>query len=176
MAQTGVVSGNTLSITAAGIAEIGTLVADLLTGSAAGDAKLSGTPAKSNKVVQLASFTSGQTLTLDDGVGLTITGPLTAPSIVIDTGANPLTLADKATITTGGIDRPPGIIPSTDFPPDEADHQRCLLHDLVRLHPERHQHHTGHRRRPQRPAHQRHGQTPTSRSIPWPGCKARTPG
>jgi hypothetical protein len=68
-------------------------------------------------VTQLASFTSGQTLTLDDGVGLTITGPLTAPSIVIDTGANPLTLADKATITTGGIDRPPGIIPSTDFPP-----------------------------------------------------------
>jgi hypothetical protein len=80
---------------------------------------LSGTPAKSNRVVQLASFTSGQTLTLDDGVGLTITGPLTAPSIVIDTGANPLTLADKATITTGGIDRPPGIIPSTDFPPDK---------------------------------------------------------
>jgi hypothetical protein len=103
-------------ISGGSIDELGTLVADLLTGSAAGDASLTGTSA-SNKVTQLASFTSGQTLTLDDGVGLTITGPLTAPSIVIDTGANPLTLADKATITTGGIDRPPGIIPSTDFPP-----------------------------------------------------------
>jgi hypothetical protein len=103
-------------ISGGSIDELGTLVADLLTGSAAGDASLTGTSA-SNKVTQLASFTSGQTLTLDDGVGLTITGPLTAPSIVIDTGANPLTLADKATITTGGIDRPPGIILSTDLPP-----------------------------------------------------------
>ncbi len=115
VAQTGVVSGNTLSITAAGIAEIGTLVADLLTGSTAGDASLTGTGA-SNKVAQLNSFSSGGTFTLGDGTDLTIKGPLTAPTIIIDTGANALTLADKTVITTGGTVRPSGRI--TSFPGD----------------------------------------------------------
>jgi len=115
VAQTGVVTGNTLSVTAAGIAETGTLVADLLTGSTAGDASLTGTGA-SNKVAQLNSFSSGGTFTLGDGTDLTIKGPLTAPTIIIDTGANALTLADKTVITTGGTVRPPGRI--TNFPGD----------------------------------------------------------
>ena len=97
------------------ITETGTLIAGVLTGSAAGDASLTGTAA-SNAVVQLDSFTSGGTFTLDNGVGLTINGPLTAPTIVIDTGANTMTLADKAVITTGGTPRPAGTI--TSFPGD----------------------------------------------------------
>ena len=115
VAQSGVVAGNTVSVTAAGIAESGTLVADLLTGTTAGDASLTGTGA-SNKVTQLNSFSSGGTFTLGDGTDLTIKGPLTAPTIIIDTGANALTLADKTVITTGGTLRPPGRI--TNFPGD----------------------------------------------------------
>jgi filamentous hemagglutinin family protein len=115
VAQSGVVTGNTVSVTAAGIAEFGTLVADMLTGSTAGDASLTGTGA-SNKVSQLNSFSSGGTFTLGDGTDLTIKGPLTAPTIKIDTGANTFTLADKTVITTGGTVRPPGRI--TSFPGD----------------------------------------------------------
>ena len=115
VAQSGVVTGNTVSVTAAGIAEFGTLVVDMLTGSTAGDASLTGTGA-SNKVSQLNSFSSGGTFTLGDGTDLTIKGPLTAPTIKIDTGANTFTLADKTVITTGGTVRPPGRI--TSFPGD----------------------------------------------------------
>ena len=115
MAQSGVVTGGTLSITAAGITESGTLAADLLTGNTAGNASLTGTGA-SNKVTQLGSFSSGGTFTLGDGTDLTIKGPLTAPTIIVDTGANALTLADKTVITTGGTVRPPGRI--TSFPGD----------------------------------------------------------
>jgi hypothetical protein len=137
VAAGGAVSGNTVTTTATGnldiagavqgsnslalvsstgsIAETGTLTTALLTGSAAGDASLTGT-ASSNSVVQLASFASGGTLTLTDGVALAITGPLTAPTIVINTGANTMTLADQAVITTGGTARPPGTV--TTFPGD----------------------------------------------------------
>jgi filamentous hemagglutinin family protein len=115
VAQSGVVTGGTLSITAAGITESGTLAADLLTGNTAGNASLTGTGA-SNKVAQLGSFSSGGTFTLGDGTDLTIKGPLTAPTIIVDTGANALTLADKTVITTGGTVRPPGRI--TSFPGD----------------------------------------------------------
>ena len=97
------------------IAETGTLTTALLTGSAAGDASMTGT-GSSNNVVQLAGFASGGTLTLVDGVDLTITGPLTAPTVVINTGANTLTLADQAVITTDGTARPPGTV--TTFPGD----------------------------------------------------------
>ena len=67
-------------------------------------------------MAQLNSFSSGGTFTLGDGTDLTIKGPLTAPTIIIDTGANALTLADKTVITTGGTVRPPGRI--TNFPGD----------------------------------------------------------
>ncbi|HEY2616771.1 MAG TPA: hypothetical protein VGI78_05480, partial [Acetobacteraceae bacterium] len=97
------------------ITETGTLIANLLTGSAAGDASLTGT-STSNGVAQLGSFISGGTFILDNGVGLTINGPLTAPTIVIDAGANTMTLADKAVITTGGTPRPAGTV--TSFPGD----------------------------------------------------------
>ena len=63
----------------------------------------------------LGSFTSGGTFTLNDGANLAIAGPLTAPTININTGANTLTLADQATITTSGVQRPPGTVAT--FPP-----------------------------------------------------------
>lgn len=104
-----------LTSNAGSIAETGALTTNLLTGSAAGDASLTGT-ALSNRVGQLGSFSSGGTFSLNDGSGLTILGPLTAPTINIDTGPNAMTLADQAVITTGGIERPPGTV--TTFPPN----------------------------------------------------------
>ena len=122
-------------------------------------------------MVQLASFTSGGTLTLDDGVGLTITGPLTAPTIVIDTGANTLTLADQAVITTGGTRATGGN--RHELPRRHAGnhHQRRLPDHRGRLHPAGHQHDTWHRRRPQHAAHQCHSAAPTSRSIQSAGLQ-----
>jgi filamentous hemagglutinin family protein len=99
------------------IFEPGALITGLLTGSAAGNAQLTGT-SSSNRVGQIGSFISGRTLTLDDGTALTIAGPLTAPTIVIDTGPTTLTLADGAVITTGGTRRPKGLVAS--FPGDTA--------------------------------------------------------
>ncbi|HET7880648.1 MAG TPA: hypothetical protein VFL55_07155, partial [Acetobacteraceae bacterium] len=106
------------------ISETGVLSADLLTGSAAGDASLAGNGApsttntqSSNRVVQLGSFRSGGTLTLNNGTDLTIAGPLTAPTINIDAGPSQITLADRAVITTGGIRRPSGTFAEADFPP-----------------------------------------------------------
>ena len=124
-----IVSGDTVSATATGdiaiagaieapktitlvsdgnIAESGTLIADLLTGNVTGDATLTGS--SSNGIYQLGSFTTGGTFTLNDTVGLTIVGPLTAPTIVIDTGNSAITLADQAVITTAGPKRPAGTL------------------------------------------------------------------
>ncbi len=172
VAQSGVVTGGTLSITAAGIAETGTLVADLLTGSTAGNASLTGTGA-SNKVAQLGSFSSGGTFTLGDGTDLTIKGPLTAPTIIIDTGANALTLADKTVITTGGTVRPPGTYHELSRRHACDDHQRRLSDDGESLHPAGQQQHTRLRRRPERPAHQRHRRCQHRLRSRRPDCKGQ---
>ncbi len=96
------------------ILEQGTIVADVLNGNAFGNATLIGNG--SNRIAQLGSFTSGQTLALHDSTDLIIRGPVTAPSIFIDAGANAISLADGAVITTSGTSRPQGIV--TVFPPD----------------------------------------------------------
>ena len=110
--------GGTTSLiaTTGTISETGTLVAGTLSGSSAGDASLTGSSAASNRVTQLGGFSSGGTFSLRDGADLTVTGPLTAPTIVIDVGANRITLADRAVITTGGIQRPFGTIANSAFP------------------------------------------------------------
>lgn len=97
------------------IDEDGTLVADVLTMSASGNTSLTGA---GNQIAHIGDVTSGGTLSLNDAVALLISGAVSAPSIFINTGANAITLADKATITTGGIQRPPGIVAG--FPPNTS--------------------------------------------------------
>ncbi len=175
VAQSGVVTGNTLDVTAAAIAETGALVTDRLTGSTAGDASLTGNGA-SNKVAQIAGFSSGGTLTLDDGADLTIRAQLAAPTIIVDTGANTLTLADRAVITTGGTARPPGHFPALPGNTPATTTQRRLPDDSERLHPAGHQLRAGLRRWSQRPAHQRHRQRRRHLRSLSPDYRDRTPG
>jgi len=103
-----VVDANSVTLTAGGsIDETGTLVAGLLTGSAAGNASLTG---GGNQVANLGSFTAGGSFALTDATDLLIGATLTAPKIVIDAGGNQIVFADGATIVTGGTARPPGVL------------------------------------------------------------------
>jgi hypothetical protein len=94
----------------------GVVTTPLLLGSSAGDAILTG---PGNRVSQLGSFKSGGTFNLKDGVDLLISGPVTAPLILVDTGPGQITLANGATITTSGSKRPPGVV--TNFPGDKTN-------------------------------------------------------
>ena len=102
---------NSVTVNTGGsIVETGALIADLLTGNAAGTVSLTGNPAgTSNQVLQLGNFTAGS-FSLNDGTSLLISGVLTAPYININTGAGAITFANGATIVTGGTPRPPGAI------------------------------------------------------------------
>ncbi|HTI80757.1 MAG TPA: hypothetical protein VL614_09955 [Acetobacteraceae bacterium] len=94
------------------ILETGLLIADVLTASATGDIMLTGNG--SNQIATLGSIGSGATFTLNDSINLLINGPLAAPKIVINAPASNVTLADGATIATGGTTRPPGTV--TNYP------------------------------------------------------------
>jgi filamentous hemagglutinin family protein len=96
-----------LSLTAltGGISETGSLLVGTLVGSSAGGTKLTG----ANKVSGIGNFTATK-FVLNNSSDLTIAGTLTAPSISILAPANVVTLADGATIVTGGINRPAGPI------------------------------------------------------------------
>jgi filamentous hemagglutinin family protein len=102
-------------VTNGSISETGALITDVLTGSAIGNVTLTGNAA-SNQVAELGRFTSGGTFTLTDNIGLLITGPLSAPKIVITDANGPVTLANGATIITSGTARPPGAIANADLP------------------------------------------------------------
>jgi hypothetical protein len=102
-------------VTNGSISETGALITDVLTGSAIGNVTLTGNAA-SNQVTELGRFTSSGTFTLTDNIGLLITGPLSAPKIVITDANSPVTLANGATIITSGTARPPGAIANTDLP------------------------------------------------------------
>ena len=105
---------NSVSLFTSGgsIVESGALIADLLTGSSPGDFTLTGNG--SNQVAQLGSISSNGTFTLNDGIDLLISGPLSAPKIVINAPNNAVTFADGGVIATGGTVRPPGAV--TTFP------------------------------------------------------------
>jgi hypothetical protein len=102
-------------VTNGSISETGALITDVLTGSAIGNVTLTGNAAN-NQVAELGRFTSNGTFTLNDNIGLLITGPLSAPKIVITDANSPVTLADGAIITTSGTARPPGAIANADLP------------------------------------------------------------
>ncbi|MEJ0018321.1 MAG: filamentous hemagglutinin N-terminal domain-containing protein [Acetobacteraceae bacterium] len=121
-----------LRSTAGDITGTGTLVTDLMTGSAGGEVELTGL---GNRVAQVGSF-SAAGFTLFDSAALAVTGPVTgasvinltanaagaavtidgalqAPTIIIDGGVNPIAFTGHATLTTGGTARPPVV---TSFP------------------------------------------------------------
>jgi filamentous hemagglutinin family protein len=119
----GALNASTVSLTANGgaISGMGQVIANLLTGRATGDATLNG-PA--NHVAELNNFSAGGTFTLDDAINLTIAGTLNAPKIVVNDGTNRITLADNATIVTGGTKRPPGVVRQ---PPNAATSPGAFL-------------------------------------------------
>lgn len=111
-----VLGGNSVNLVTNGsISEIGALITNVLTGDAVGDVTLTGNTT-SNQVGELGRFSSSGTFTLTDNVGLLITGPLSAPKIVITDANSPVTLADGAIIITSGTARPPGAIANADLP------------------------------------------------------------
>ena len=90
--DTGVVLNSGGNITQDGI-----LIADLLTGSAAGTVNLLGANPTSNQVATLAGFTSNGAFALNDGTSLTIAGPVT-----VNGAGGSFTLNDSGNVTLAG--------------------------------------------------------------------------
>ena len=105
------------------VQETGLLIAGLLTANAPGDIILTGNA--SNQVATLGSVSDGGAFTLKDNINLLINGPLSAPKIVINALSNNVTLADGATIATGGTTRPPGIV--TDYPSAQTSNAGAFI-------------------------------------------------
>ncbi len=98
------------------ITQNGTLIADLLTGSAAGNVELLGTTTTTNQVANLGSFIANGTFALDDNVNLLISGVVTAATIVIHDGADTITLGDGGFVTGGTTTRPSGTLQESQLP------------------------------------------------------------
>ena len=99
------------------ITENGTLIADLLTGSAASTVDLLGVTATTNQVAILGNFTSGGSFILRDGINLLIDGVASAPTINILNGVDTISLGNASFITSGVV-RPAGAIQGQDLPPN----------------------------------------------------------
>ena len=100
------------------ITETGTLVAALLSGSSGGNTSLTGSTASTNQVTDLGNFSAnGGKFTLNDGVGLLISGTVDATTINIDVGTNAIVLGNGAGFITGGVGRPNGTLLVTQLPP-----------------------------------------------------------
>ncbi|HUN40417.1 MAG TPA: filamentous hemagglutinin N-terminal domain-containing protein [Acetobacteraceae bacterium] len=80
------------------ITQDGILIADLLTGSAAGTVNLLGASPASNQVATLGSFTSSGAFALNDGISLTIAGPVTVNGV-----GSSFSLNDVANVTINNI-------------------------------------------------------------------------
>jgi hypothetical protein len=108
------------------VLETGTLIADLLTGSAGGTVDLGLASPGPNQVANLGSFTAASTLTLYDGVPLSISGVVTAPAIYLYDGSNTITLAGGQFVTGGAI-RPNGTLQPKQLPPGPITSQGAYL-------------------------------------------------
>jgi hypothetical protein len=111
----------TLTATTGGITEGGTLIAGLLTGSAAGAVSLPGAAPGTNQVATLGDFTA-PTFALADGRNLLINAVLTATDIALTAPTSQITLGDGASIVTGGVAPPatPGPLVPAQEPSDGA--------------------------------------------------------
>ncbi len=109
----------------------GMLIADLLTGSAAGAVNLMGATGTvipiANQVANLGSFTAGGSFALNDGADLLISGVISAATITIHDGNDTISLGN-AGIVTGGAVRPPGAIPASRLPPSGITTQGAYLY------------------------------------------------
>ena len=111
----GSVIGSTvnLSATTGSLSETGTLIAGILTGSAATTASLTGT----NQISELGNFSAGS-FVLNDGVNLTVTGLLAAATSAVINDAGALTIpgainTGAAGLTANSIDIPGSVSGST---------------------------------------------------------------
>jgi len=93
----------TLVATGGSIYGTGVVEAGRLTGSSAGATTLLGT----NRIAGLGTF-NATAIDIKDSVALTLSGTITAPLIQIDAGTNQISIANGATLVTGGIARPNG--------------------------------------------------------------------
>ena len=96
--------GGTISLiaTTGTISETGTLIAGTLSGSSAGTTSLSGATSTTNQIASLGTFTASG-FTLDDGIGLTVSGAVNGgPSATVqDTGT--LTVASGGSVTASAV-------------------------------------------------------------------------
>jgi filamentous hemagglutinin family protein len=98
--------GGTLTLTTTGgsIAESGTLIAGLLTGSAAQSANLSGAAAGSNQIANLGSFTAiAGSITVRDGMPVAIVDNLSASGLVSVASTGTLTLNAGKSVSGSGV-------------------------------------------------------------------------
>ena len=104
IAIAGRLGAGTLTLTSLGdITEPGgSISAAVLQGSSVGATKLDG----NNAIGQIASFTAGTAFTLADATSLTLADTLSAPLIDVAMPTGALSLADGATILTGGTPEP----------------------------------------------------------------------
>ncbi|HVC59379.1 MAG TPA: hypothetical protein VND19_03305, partial [Acetobacteraceae bacterium] len=105
----------------------GSLIADLLTGSAAGTVDLAGATSTANQVANLGNFTAGGSFVLNDGANLLISGVVSAATINIDDGTNTISLGN-AGFVTGGAVRPPIALLAAQLPPSSITTQGAYLH------------------------------------------------
>jgi adhesin HecA-like repeat protein len=97
------------------ITQTGSLMTDLLIGSAAGTVDLAGATTTTNSVATLGSFTATGTFVLDDGVSLLIDGVVTAASIMINDNADTISLGNGGFVTGGAV-RPSGTLQVNKLP------------------------------------------------------------
>jgi hypothetical protein len=106
----------------------GTLIAELLSGSAVGSVELYGVPSVSspgntpdtNQVANLGTFTvtgSGSSFALSDGANLLISGVVSAATITIHDGSNTISLGNGGFFTDGAV-RPTGALLADLLPPN----------------------------------------------------------
>ncbi len=109
------------------ISQNGILIADLLTGSAAGNVDLLGTTPTANQVATLGNFTAGGgRFALNDGTNLQLNGVVSALTISINDGTNTISLGNGGFVT-GGTVRPPTAVPSAQLPPNGLTTQGAYL-------------------------------------------------
>ncbi|MBW4090767.1 MAG: filamentous hemagglutinin N-terminal domain-containing protein [Proteobacteria bacterium] len=93
--------------------ETGSLDTPLLTGSSGAATILT---SGGNRINEIAGYAAGSVLDVVDGEALTLTGVISAPTMVFDATPNQITIANGTTIVTSGTARPTGPAGSFAYP------------------------------------------------------------
>ncbi|MGH7044723.1 MAG: beta strand repeat-containing protein, partial [Acetobacteraceae bacterium] len=102
---------------AGSVSETGSLDTPLLTGRSGGATNLT---SGGNLIGGIATYTAGSTLDVTDGEALTLSGIISAPTMVFSATPNQITIANGTTLVTGGYARPTGPVGSFTFPTGPA--------------------------------------------------------